>query len=282
MYAAAAGHSVSARQKRKVQQAQNVKNKVLHQQILKEKLAASRTSSLTQKAQSRPFHNLPSNYLRAPQAHVRKLSGYTTENKILVPINESNNQYFAHFHNHHHLHAHEHENPSLAHENHHRPVSPRPTSAHHLSTQRLIKSATASIPLVSQYEITPPDSPSLSKPHIPTVDYIDDNGDVFNKISVPCIITPATPVPHTPEHLERKCSFYRGKKFDEHLKKDDTDYEDDYQIKKTLKQSGLLDRWTDLECYDSEHHSICTCDHIEVKCDNTQFQTYIIQNLPFL
>ncbi|XP_031632361.1 uncharacterized protein LOC116346449 isoform X2 [Contarinia nasturtii] len=265
MYAAAAGHSVSARQKRKVQQAQNVKNKALLQQGLKDKLAASRASNLTPKAQSRQFHNLPSSYLRAPQAHVRKLSaGYTTQNKILVPINESNNQYFAHFHNHHHYHTHEHEHPSLAHEHHHhhRPVSPRPTSAHHLSTQRLIKSATASIPLVSQYEFTPPDSPSL-KPHISTVDYDDDNGDAFNKINVPCIVIPASPVPHTPEQLERKCSFYRGRKCDDHLRKDDTDYDDDYPIKKTLKQSGLLERWTDSECYDSEHQSICTCEHIE-------------------
>lgn len=103
MYAAAGGASLASRQKRKNQAALNVKNKALLQQGLKDKLAASRASSLATptKAQSRQFHNLPSTYLRTPQAHVRKLSaGYTTQNKILVPINESNNQYFAHHHGH--------------------------------------------------------------------------------------------------------------------------------------------------------------------------------------
>lgn len=102
MYAAAGGASLASRQKRKNIAALNVKNKALIAQELKDKLAAKRASSLTPtKAESRKFHNLPSTYLRAPQAHVRKLSaGYTTQNKILVPINESNNQYFAHHHDH--------------------------------------------------------------------------------------------------------------------------------------------------------------------------------------
>lgn len=257
MYAAAGGASLASRQKRKNQAAQNVKNKALLQQGLKDKLAASRASNLAPKAQSRQFHNLPPTYLRAPQAHVRKLSaGYTTQNKILVPINESNNQYFAHFHPHHHHHAHEH--PSLAHEYHHnRPVSPRPSSAvHHASTtQRLTKSATASIPLVSQYQISPPDSPSCLLP-IPS----DDNGDALNNINK-CFVTPATPLPSpglpplSTEQLERKCSFYR--------RIEDLDYDDDCHTRQTNKQ----EKWTDSECCDSEHqHSICTCEHIEVKC----------------
>ncbi|XP_055305702.1 uncharacterized protein LOC129570210 isoform X1 [Sitodiplosis mosellana] len=270
MYAAAGGASLASRQKRKNQAAQNVKNKALLQQGLKDhidKLAASRASNLAPKAQSRPFHNLPSSYLRAPQAHVRKLSaGYTTQNKILVPINESNNQYFAHFHNHHH-HAHEH--PSLAHEHHqNRPVSPRPSSsAFHPNTQRLTKSATASIPLVTQYDqSSPPDSPLLLKHH---VYFENDNGDALSKINVPCIVTPATPLPSpgppTAEQLERKCSFYRGKHlaYEDLLKTEDTDFDEEYQIKQTAKQN-ILERWTDSECCDSEHqHSICTCDHIE-------------------
>lgn len=276
MYAAAGGASLASRQKRKNQAAQNVKNKALLQQGLRDhiehKLAASRASNLAPKAQSRQFHNLPSSYLRAPQAHVRKLSaGYTTQNKILVPINESNNQYFAHFHNHHH-HAHDH-HPSLAHEHqHNRPVSPRPSSSiHQLSTNRLTKSATASIPLVTQYDqSSPPDSPlCLLKPHIPTVNFENDNGDALNKINVPCIVTPATPLPSpgppTAEQLERKCSFYRGKHlaYEDLLKTEDTDFDEEYQIKHTAKPN-ILDKWTDSEC--SEHqHSICTCDHIEVK-----------------
>lgn len=275
MYAAAGGASLASRQKRKNQAAQNVKNKALLQQGLKDhidKLAASRASNLAQKAQSRPFHNLPSSYLRAPQAHVRKLSaGYTTQNKILVPINESNNQYFAHFHNHHH-HAHDH-HPSLAHEHHHdRPVSPRPSSSiQRSSTNRLTKSATASIPLVSQYnQSSPPDSPLyLLKPHIPIVNFENDHGDSLNKINVPCIVTPATPLPSpgpsTAEQLERKCSFYRGKylAYEDLLKTEDTDFDEEYQTKHTAKPN-ILEKWTDSEC--SEHqHSICTCDHIEVK-----------------
>lgn len=272
MYAAAGGASLASRQKRKNQAAQNVKNKALLQQGLKDKLAASRASNLAPKAQSRPFHNLPSTYLRAPQAHVRKLSaGYTTQSKILLPINESNNQYFAHFHNHHHHHAHEH--PSLALEHHHhRPISPRPSSAHHLNTHRLTKSATASIPLVSHYEIiTPSESPTGLKLHPPMslVDH-DDNGDAHN-INLPCIVIPATPLPSpgpptAEELLERKCSFHRGRKHQtngESLRKEDLNYENEYNIKH--KQTGL-ERWTDSECCDSEHQiSICTCDHIEVK-----------------
>lgn len=198
MYAAAGGASLASRQKRKNQAAQNVKNKALLQQGLKDKLAATRASNLApSKAQSRPFHNLPSTYLRAPQAHlpVRKLSaGYTTQSKILVPINESNNQYFSHFHphatplhhphhlHHHHDHDHDHSTPTHDHHHHHqhlhhhdpqlhhfRAATPRPSVVHDPSIHvhhRLTKSATASIPLVSHLsDITPPDSPScLLKP----------------------------------------------------------------------------------------------------------------------
>lgn len=96
MYAAAGGASLASRQKRKNQAAQNVKNKALLQQGLKEKLAASRASGLATptKATSRPFHNLPANYLRTPQAvgpTARKLSsgGYTAQSRLLLPINEA-------------------------------------------------------------------------------------------------------------------------------------------------------------------------------------------------
>lgn len=298
MYAAAGGASLASRQKRKNQAAQNVKNKALLQQGLKDKLAATRASNLApSKAQSRPFHNLPSTYLRAPQyAPSRKLSaGYTTQNKILVPINESNNQYFAHFHphthsittphhHHHHHHDHEHEHtpndhPSSAHDHHHhhqhfRAVTPRPTSVHDPSIHvhhRLTKSATASIPLVSQYsQITPPDSPScLLKPpiqlHIATIGgatasatgddaataaVTTESNDLAAQQAqnnVPYFVIPATPAtspgPPNTEQLERKCSFFRdrGKQFEfnetfnEIRQKHEADYDDEYHVKHAAK-----------------------------------------------
>lgn len=288
MYAAAGGASLASRQKRKNQAAQNVKNKALLQQGLKDKLAATRASNLApSKAQnsSKHFHNLPPSYLRAPQAHVRKLSaGYTTQNKILVPINESNNQYFAHFHPHHHgTLTTPHDHPFLAHEHHdhhhhpnhhHRPISPRPSTAFETSTaqRRLTKSATASIPFARQYEITPPDSPScLLKPpfHPPistvTVDYDD------TQIKVTLATPSSSPGPPNCEQVERKCSFYRSRKhlaYDDPMGKDDAEHDDDdeYHVKHAAKHTTIVDRWTDSECCDSEHqNSICTCDHTEVK-----------------
>lgn len=303
MYAAAGGASLASRQKRKNQAAQNVKNKALLQQGLKDKLAATRASNLApSKAQSRPFHNLPSTYLRAPQAHlppVRKLSaGYTTQNKILVPINESNNQYFSHFHphthstsntpshhlhhHHHHFHEHDHEHTSTSsttHEHHHhqhhhdpqahhhfRAVTPRPTTAHDPSINvhhRLTKSATASIPLVSQYsDITPPDSPScLLKPPPTQESYIATIGSGVAAAAtaaatatatesqeqaqiqthVPYFVIPATPAtspgPPNTDQLERKCSIYRGKQFefDDTFQKHEADYADEYYVKHAIK-----------------------------------------------
>lgn len=324
MYAAAGGASLASRQKRKNQAAQNVKNEALLQQGLKDKLAATRASNLapSNKAQSRQFHNLPSTYLRAPQAHVRKLSaGCTTQNKILVPINESNNQYFAHFHPHthsntpattphHHHHAphhhhHHHDHTSLVHEHqHHQPhhfraTTPRPAFEHDPNTihhHRLTKSATASIPLVSnQYsEITPPESPTcLLKPpvqsHIPTTTAVTAASatatvESHDPMIAQCIITPATPAttpgPQQPntEQAERKCSIFRDRdkpfEFDEKFQKHEADYDDEYHVKHAVKthhttiattaSAIVVERWTDSECCDSDHqNSVCTCDHIE-------------------
>ncbi|XP_055546040.1 uncharacterized protein LOC129730604 isoform X3 [Wyeomyia smithii] len=76
MYAAAGGASLASRQARKKQAAQNTKNKATNQQILREKLAAK---AVTTPTKSKPFHQLPASYLRAPHQHHRKLSaGYTT------------------------------------------------------------------------------------------------------------------------------------------------------------------------------------------------------------
>lgn len=165
MYAAAGGASLASRQKRKNQAAQNVKNKALLQQGLKDKLAASRASNLAQtptRAQSRQFHNLPATYLRTPQAHMRKLSaGYTSQSKILVPINESNNQYFAHHHGHHqHEHDHDasehmadHDQPHSSHLHHHHHMHPHhhhhphlfPSQSHRKPSSAIAAVAAASL-----------------------------------------------------------------------------------------------------------------------------------------
>lgn len=187
---------------------------------------------------------------------------------------------WAHQHHHHH---------------HHRKTSIHPTneqshSSHHI--KKLIKSATASIPL-SQYDKTI-DSPSSLFKH-PIAIITNDNNTINTKheidesptkINVPCIITPATPLPSpgapTAEQLDRRCSFYRGRKqlaHEDTLKSDityddnnlieigheDAQYDDEYHIVHTTKQT-VVDKLTDSECCDSEHHSICTCDHSEVKC----------------
>lgn len=310
MYAAAGGASLASRQKRKTQAALNVKNKALLQQGLKDKLAASRASSLATptKAQSRHFHNLPSTYLRAPQAHVRKLSaGYTTQSRILLPINESNNQYFAQHHHHHkhdhtHEHTHEHIHHHCEHDDHHHHhhhlkgshLRPHGSTQHIHTHKQLTKSATAQIPLVSHYELTnsPPDTPTglLHAFH-----HVDKHEPTLllqsPKIQMPCddiiTVTPATPLPSpglpTADQLERKCSFYRGRKqlaYEETLKKrdtqdemllvighDDAQFSDEYRVTHGIstKHATVVEKWTDSECCDSEHrHSICTCDH-EVK-----------------
>lgn len=158
MYAAAGGASLASRQKRKNQAAQNVKNKALLQQGLKDKLAASRASGLATptKALSRQFHNLPSTYLRTPQAQARKLSGgYTTHSsRLLLPINEAN-QHLQHdsHHSQHHSHPHHHQlhGPPTNHAHfQQRPHSPRPNQHpmhSHPHHKHLTKSATASLPL---------------------------------------------------------------------------------------------------------------------------------------
>lgn len=330
MYAAAGGASLASRQKRKNQAALNVKNKALLQQGLKDKLAASRASSLATptKAQSRQFHNLPSTYLRTPQAQVRKLgAGYTTQSRILLPINESNNHLdtghghhsssHTHSQSHQHYQQHNHHlHESLSHSAHpnDRSHSPRPGSHPHSTHphhKRLTKSATTSIPFASQYEFSPPNTPiCLFKHHYLPMHshHIDDDHNQQQKtqqsptaavthttIQLPCddiIVTPATPLPSpgppTADQLERKCSFYRGKKllaYEESLKNTNETttipvndelqlhYTDDYHNIPDMNHTGYLanggrEKWTDSDYCDSEHRQIgvCTCDHIEVIC----------------
>lgn len=181
MYAAAGGASLASRQKRKNQAAQNVKNKALLQQGLKDKLAASRASGLATptKAQSRQFHNLPSTYLRTPQALARKLSGgYTTHgSRLLLPVTEANqngalNLHHSHTYTHSHAsHPHAHSTHGHAtdcsHCHHHtQQTSHLSRPSHHIiheshSTHKpLKKSATASLPLVLSFEPASPSSPT--------------------------------------------------------------------------------------------------------------------------
>lgn len=315
MYAAAGGASLASRQKRKNQAAQNVKNKALLQQGLKDKLAASRASSLAAptKAQSRQFHNLPSTYLRTPGANVRKLSGgYTTHSRLLLPINESNGHLDAGHPHHTYLHSYSNSHP---HQPHHPPhsattshsahptdhaTSSKPCAHSHLHRKHLTKSATACIPLVSQFDTSPPSTPTcLFRQHYQS--HLDDNDHHLSNafqatkqatIQIPCddiIVTPATPLPSpgppTAEQLERKCSFYRGRKqlaYEESLKKTDDateatpideapPYTEDCHATHQcciLANAATTEKWTDSDYCDSEHRQmgVCTCDHIEVKC----------------
>lgn len=292
MYAAAGGASLASRQKRKNQAALNVKNKALLQQGLKDKLAASRASGLATptKATSRQFHNLPPSYLRTPQAQTRKLSGgYTTQSRLLLPINESNSNIDSQHHNYHlhqqqnqqlhhptqqqqlnqqqhfqqqlqqqqsglphsprcehppnhhshhsHHHHHNHHHQPLHHSQSHHPAgaiggSSTVTASSNFHGKCILpKSATC--PLVSQSDATPPITPTTvtsgSKPSndepatITTTMATTSQPYSSIHIQVPhdsIIVTPATPLASpgqpapssSPTQFERKCSFYRGKK----------------------------------------------------------------------
>lgn len=344
MYAAAGGASLASRQKRKNQAAQNVKNKALLQQGLKDKLAATRASGLATptKAQSRQFHNLPPTYLRTPQAQTRKLSagGYTNaQSRLLLPINESNPNLDTQHHNY--LH-HQQQNQQLHHPTHQQqihqqqhfqqqlhsrtgrggsiidhpcthnhPSHPCPQHPHHYNNSRHHLPKSATLPIVSQSEATPPATPttttSSTKPialggggggtatgaggidnagqgATGTCSGDDPHQQYSIHIQVPhhdsIIVTPATPLaspgPATPNHLERKCSFYRGKKlntFDDSLNKtttityseDQLQYTDEYHAAYNLPNGQQ--KWVDSDYCDSEHRhlGICTCDHVEVK-----------------
>lgn len=189
---------------------------------------------------------------------------------------------------------------SHAHSSSNRPISRRPSSVNlpHTHSQ-LIKSATASIPLVSQYEKTSSESraclfknnlefeidTSLIDKHEHDAIGRKETTDKDN-INVPCIITPATPLaspgPRSDaEQFEQKHrgreelasdetlkTFDNNKQYDEILitigHDDSAHYDDEYHTMHGIKTCNI-EKWTDSECCDSEHHSICTCDHIEVK-----------------
>ncbi|XP_002018909.2 uncharacterized protein LOC6593830 [Drosophila persimilis] len=123
MYAAAGGASLASRQARQKQR-QEKKNRILQAKLHPPKAPgavglgagelAGGASTPTRSA-SRQFHQLPTNYLRAPQAMGRKLSAtYTTQSKLLLPIDEGDTQsvlqlrMHSHSHSHAHPHAHSH------------------------------------------------------------------------------------------------------------------------------------------------------------------------------
>lgn len=104
------------------------------------------------------------------------------------------------------------------------------------------------------------------------------------------IVTPATPIaspsptPSATNQLERKCSFYRGKKLDAYeesynrtttiIASDDKLQQyttDEYQTIYKLpngKQKWSTQISDEYCCCDAEHRhmEICTCDHVEVNC----------------
>lgn len=266
MYAAAGG--ASCRNARKRQAQQIVKDKAAQAKALKDKLDAAKAAELAAPTRSKQFHQLPATYLRAPQAHGRKLSaGYTGHSKLLLPINEQSAQH----HSPSQQHLYHHQRHNYTHSN-----DPRsPTIGHRdlrldVEHKKLTKSATASFPLVS-HAGTPPASPGicfrqqhffkksqsnlLSAHHPIHIQIPNANNDGI-------IITPATPLPSPspsnqrqqdnqglhpqevaheertsekvedlPEFpLERACSVYRNRKLEE---KETTlnipDIDDEYQ-----------------------------------------------------
>ncbi|XP_037709071.1 uncharacterized protein LOC119546679 isoform X1 [Drosophila subpulchrella] len=195
MYAAAGGASLASRQARQ-RQRQQKKTQQLQAKLHPPKAAgpaigdlAAEGASTPTRSQSRQFHQLPTNYLRAPQPHGRKLSAtYTTQSKLLLPIEEGDTQSVlqlrmhshAHSHGHAHAHAHSHSHgpalappPILSHHGQtpyqqfassHGRVSPKLVHRHSgsgssaagfhpvISAGQLHKSATATLPLVSHME----------------------------------------------------------------------------------------------------------------------------------
>ncbi|XP_055639748.1 uncharacterized protein LOC129777486 isoform X1 [Toxorhynchites rutilus septentrionalis] len=267
MYAAAGGASLASRQARKKQAQQNTKNKATNQLILREKLAAKVASTPTK---SKPFHQLPASYLRAPHQHHRKLSaGYTTvpgydqHHKSLLPISEQSSS----SHGGQPIHT-----PHQHHHHHHHPLHGGPCHAPHGPLQH--PAGVGQLPLhkptgFREYDklATPPGKLNLQL-HITT----DDEG------------RPLTPAPGA---LERKCSVYRSRKLDpydehffgnnntttishqhqhQHQHQQDDAYYGQHQLPNGEQHGTYVCKWdTEYYCCDAEHRQlgVCTCDHIE-------------------
>lgn len=296
MSAAAAG--ASCRNARKRQQIQMVKDKEAQAKAAKDKLEAAKQAQLSAHPKSKQFHQLPPNYLRAPQPHGRKLSaGYTGHgSKLLLPISEQSAQHHSPSHqtlNHHQRH---HYQTNYSND-------PPRTPTHHremrldVEHKKLTRSATTSFPLVS-HTGTPPVSPGICfRQHQQF--FKESQGNLLSAhhpmhIQIPMmndgiIITPATPLPspsptnhrmqqehtHDAKHddmpefpLERTCSVYRNRKLDGTTIRDSIDDENQQQFYPggmPNGNGGHHTHWADEFC-EGENCAlgVCTCDHIEV------------------
>lgn len=268
MYAAAGGASLASRQARKREQQQKTKNRELKIKELAKLKAAGPIEPAKVITQSKQFHQLPQNYLRTPNAQARKLSGgYTTQSKLqLLPISEGNSQTSGggggggHQQQSHHS--------SSQHSSQH-----TPHYSDELRRQLLRKSATASLPLVSQAEggVTPPTTPTtvcFNQLKIPGVDQQhpdDPNNTHFTSSSThhyhyhPAIQihdpNNTSPTdggddfddggPPHPCQLERKCSVYRGRELDDN----------NYFNNKSAISTNVLDFQANEEC-NTFHYNI--------------------------
>ncbi|XP_017475754.1 PREDICTED: uncharacterized protein LOC108366006, partial [Rhagoletis zephyria] len=230
MYAAAGGASLASRQARQ-RQRQQKRNQQLQAKLHPPKLSALSISehgaSTPTRTQSRQFHQLPINYLRTPQTQTRKLSAsYTAQSKLLLPIDESDNQsvlqmrvQYVHSQMHHsHSHAHPiqlHPYPQnqSAHQQHHcyegtsRNIVHRHSGsgASSFHQSKLPKSATATLPLVSQIGATPPTTPcGAAEGTTTTTTKVGtssaDQSFIYLSHHDAIIVTPATPMA-SPGHV---------------------------------------------------------------------------------
>ncbi|KNC20751.1 hypothetical protein FF38_07919, partial [Lucilia cuprina] len=241
----AGGASLASRQARQ-RQRQQKKTQQLQAKLHPPKAAGivlAEHGASTPTRHSRQFHQLPNNYLRTPQAQARKLSAsYTAQSKLLLPIDEGDTQsvlhmqMHSHAHGHytghpghsHHAHSHAHQQghqhmgsytPDAQHTHHHQHgrVSPRLVHRHSGSSgtsfhyTHLPKSATATLPLVSQVEATPPTSPegvAVAGDHLTgdTPPTMTGQEEASTTMALPChdsiIVTPATPMA-SPGHVAK-------------------------------------------------------------------------------
>lgn len=294
MYAAAGGASIASRQARQKQRQQNKNNREAQQKKLAQLRAGIGTAAPAKTpTQSKQFHQLPQNYLRTPNAQARKLSaGYTTQSKLLLPIDEGNN-------------SQQHQHPHSSYTGHQIPPSPSRQNLNlhdEYRRQALKKSATASGALVLQAEATPPTTPTLCFVKSGSEDQADEHNRHHlppNQLHIPIahdsfLVTPATPLPSPTNqlpphgHLERKCSVYRGRELsalEEQNSNNNNNFattinstnvhdiqgSDEYNFNipnggRNHHQIHPAKQWTDMDYCDSElrQMGICTCDHIEV------------------
>ncbi|XP_055709426.1 uncharacterized protein LOC129805495 isoform X2 [Phlebotomus papatasi] len=284
MYAAAAGASLGSRQARKQQRQQNNKNRELLKQGLKDKLAAKAAGPATP-TKSRPFHQLPPNYLRTPYAQSRKLSASYAQHgsKMTVAEGGPGSPHTPHHAHPHHQHFHSYDTQCQ------KPTSPTPPQ-HDIHRQQLIKSATATFPLVSRADATPPPSPGLTPAGDPSSNLLliidQPHKEGLHPVADSIFVTPATPIAspghvtrqgsptlalQLPVPLERKCSVYRARKMDAMEPTDPNaptvtiKVDDAYAVPYAYDPLLPNGKWCPAEYCDSEHRhlGVCTCDHIE-------------------